>query len=274
MKKVVQCQGCHVDVDMQGKGVDWIASARDRSSPWERAEHPTTQVHAEFGASPRGLVEPPQSVALQGRVTGLGPGCLLSLDVTGPDGKKAHMEGRGLTPVGRPRATLAPLIPHATTKAARSCESCHTSPVAMGYGVAADRGAPPDEPLTPERRPSAGRPLGAHWGEAPMDHGMMAGGGIGFTAPFDVNKLVTRGGEQVKSLADPGEKPLSPEQREKMDREGTCLACHRQAGTPLWEKIKRRLGPATTPEEHDRAVGAILEAFGGKAPAAAAATSR
>jgi hypothetical protein len=97
--------------------------------------------------------------------------------------------------------------------------------------------------------------------DSEIDHGLMAGGGTGFTAPLDVNRLVTRGGDQVKSLADPGETPLSPEQRAKMDREGTCLACHSRAGTPFWEDVKRRLGPATTPEAHDRAVAAILEAF-------------
>lgn len=262
VKKVVQCQGCHVKVDMQGSGIDWVSSAATRASPWERADHVLVPGHSEFLPSPKVLVEPALGRDLQGRVTGLVPGCILTMDVTGPDGKQTHVAGQGLTVAGSPRATLAPLIPHATTRAARSCESCHTSPTALGYGVAADRGAPPDEPPSHERGPTPIAQPGLHWTETESAHGAGEGGGApsNFSA-LDVNRLITRDGVQVKSLADPGEGPLAPDQREKADREGACLACHKYASTPLWAHVKMRLGPAITPEAHDRALQVLLLDF-------------
>ncbi|MHB8417592.1 MAG: c-type cytochrome [Myxococcales bacterium] len=261
VKKVVQCQGCHATVDMRGSGVDWTGTVGARSSPWTAAEHPPSPGHAEFSPSPRALVEPPLGLDLQGRVTALVPGCLLSVDVTAPDGQRSSLDGRGLTPEGRPRATLAPLIPHAVTLAARSCESCHTSPLALGYGVGRDKGSRPDPRMPRERGPRAGRVNAAQWQSVPRTHGLAAGGGMNVSAALDVNRLVTRDGTQVKNLADPGEAPLSPEQREKVDREGSCLACHRLEGTKGWDEVKRRLGPAPTPEAHDRAIGEILESY-------------
>ncbi len=108
--------------------------------------------------------------------------------------------------------------------------------------------SPAGEPARPQRGAEA----------AVLRH---AGGGTRGLERFDVDRLVTRGGLQVKNLVDPGERPLSGGERAATEREGACLACHKLAGTPGWTEVVRRLGRARTPEEHDRVVSALLEKF-------------
>ncbi len=268
VRKAVQCQGCHVTVDMQRKGVDWTASLSNRATPWGAASHPAGIGASDFTSSPKALVEPTLGLNLQGRVTGLVPGCLLDIDLVTPEGKRLHVDGQGLTAAGLPKATLAPLIPHATALVARSCESCNTNPAALGYGVGMDRGAPADPPHVRERlpRPPNVRPA-LDWASAPgehgIEHGSEQGGGalIDFSAKFDVNRLVTREGGALKKLVDPGEGPLRPEQRDHAERQGVCLACHRLNGSKEWAAVKAKLGAAVTPAQHDQAVQAILDSY-------------
>ncbi|HUB08188.1 MAG TPA: hypothetical protein VMB50_14365, partial [Myxococcales bacterium] len=259
VKRIVQCQGCHVESDFSRKGVDWVASASARPGPFgdpgPRREDPG---HEHFEPSNRALVEPTLGVDLQGRVTGLVPGCLLSMRVTDPDGGVTFL-GPQRTSQGLSADTLAPLIPHAVTRGARSCESCHTSPGALGYGVAQGRDLVAEPPPVPERRHELmGRapepPASAHGIEA-------AAGGAEASERFDVNRLVTREGRQTRSLADPGERPLSQDERDETEREGVCLACHRLGGTPAWDVLVKKVGHSATPAEHDRAVGAILDGY-------------
>ncbi len=55
---------------------------------------------------------------------------------------------------------------------------------------------------------------------------------------------------------------LYAEEREKIEREGLCVACHKHYDTPTRESIRSTLksklglneGMALTPQQHDRAV--------------------
>ncbi len=259
--RAVQCQGCHVESDFGKKAIDWVASASARRSPFEPAGRVETPGVETFASSPHALVEPALGVDLNGRVTGLVPGCLLSLRARDADGGVDRL-GATFTSEGLPSATLAPLIPHQVNREARSCESCHTSSMALGYGVGRHRDEPPEPAPVPERQPipgEEGRFIGAHGVTMFPGPSSSAGGGIEASDRFDVNRLVTRAGRQIKSLADPGERPLSSQERNVTEREGICLACHRLSGTPAWASAVRRFGRTDTPEAHDRAVGALLE---------------
>jgi hypothetical protein len=260
VKRQVQCQGCHATVDMRARGIDWTASASQRSSPLLPASRLETPGSAVFSPSPKALVEPALGVDLQGRVTGLVPGCLLRVNVIDRDGK-THVFDSASAPSGS-RDTLAPLIPHAVARGSRTCESCHTSPAALGYGVGADRWSLPDGGRERERTILPSQIYGPlRWKDEALTHGETPDAGVPFTNPFDVNRLVDRGGHAVKQLADPGERPLSEDERALAERDGVCLACHRLQGSPRWKRAAEKLGPGRTPAEHDRLVERLLESF-------------
>ena len=272
VKKTVQCQGCHLEVDFRKEAIDWVATAGHRASPFDVATPIQTAGEATFRPSPHALVEPPLGVDLQGKVTGLVPGCLLTLRATSAKGVVGRL-GPRLTSEGLPSATLAPLIPHAISLEARSCESCHTSPSALGYGLGNDRSSRAVDSVPGRHAPEAPGPHGSSMEysgpSASMEsndrttqlRGLMEARTAAAKGSLDVNRLVSRTDRQLKSLANPGERPLSRSERDLTEREGSCLACHRKAGTPGWVEIQRRLGRALTPEEHDRAISKILEAY-------------
>ncbi len=86
--------------------------------------------------------------------------------------------------------------------------------------------------------------------------------------PYTWDQLVTRSGEQVQNMPLPQDRPLSEEQRELVEREGLCVACHQHYDSLVWERVRMRMkrvlnveGRALTPEEHDRAVEAALLAL-------------
>ena len=63
----------------------------------------------------------------------------------------------------------------------------------------------------------------------------------------------------------PADRPLNAEERDKVEREGLCIACHQHYNTPTWTNVRDKLrgvlgveGRALTPAEHDKAVEAAL----------------
>ena len=77
--------------------------------------------------------------------------------------------------------------------------------------------------------------------------------------------LVTRSGKQVQNMPLPSDRPLNAEERDKVEREGLCIACHQHYNTPTWTNVRDKLrgvlgveGRALTPAEHDKAVEAAL----------------
>ncbi len=80
--------------------------------------------------------------------------------------------------------------------------------------------------------------------------------------PHAWDQLVTRSGEQVQNLPHVEDRPFSPEERDKIEREGLCVACHKYYNSPTWDSIRRNLprrlglpeGAALTPEQHDLVV--------------------
>ncbi len=68
----------------------------------------------------------------------------------------------------------------------------------------------------------------------------------------------------------PQDRPPDAAERGKVEREGLCVACHRNYGTETWDRVRAQLrgvlnaeGRAFRPEDHDRAVELALEALAG-----------
>jgi len=53
--------------------------------------------------------------------------------------------------------------------------------------------------------------------------------------------------------------PLTDADRDKLDRRGTCLSCHRHYGTPEWEAIRAQHGRAHNTETHNRILEDLLK---------------
>ena len=166
----------------------------------------------------------------EGRVSPLITGCQQITTVIGPDGKAVvsnkiwrtppYMENSG--EMGQRGIDMSPAQPHTVTAKARPCVSCHANPKALGYGIAdnafmngyeahryTDVQNEQGELLSRRSTP-----------QVPMIDGL----------DMDLSQIVTREGEQVQTVGHHWNLsgPLSAEQRDHMERIGTCIACHQE----------------------------------------------
>ncbi len=270
-----QCYGCHVQANY-GEGVaatDWVAIGNTRFADGRTiAEHPEeadeaiTSPGVILGTSPgespgevnesRSYLrweEPILGLNGEGRVTPLMPGCQVVKTVIGPDGEVLLHNAVGTTPPGSETAEggqlaidMAPVQPHSATRIARTCESCHSDPKALGYGIQDgryQRRYPEDVFVDLEL------PDGSVWPEQ--------------TQPqipaipelnIDWSQIVSRDGEQLQIVGShwPDSGPLSQDQRERMERTGVCMGCHRNmADTEFWtETVVAKYGEILANDQH------------------------
>ena len=112
-----QCIGCHMSYEPETKGFDMI-NRKSRQGTW-----------VEY--SSEGLVEPPvlgvnegDNSAKGGMITTFIPGMIMTMD----QGSYRRGSDRIF------HRLYAPASAHTTQRKGRSCESCHTNPLALGYG--------------------------------------------------------------------------------------------------------------------------------------------
>jgi len=165
-----QCYGCHINIDYtkdHGKP-DWVklAGIADEhgmtpdalykgfnnlnlgaDSKLSKKEIETIKSFMITGevAEQRSFLrweDPPLVVNGDHRISPAIPGCQTTVTVKGADGKVKLLnhifkvpnhEGGGDD--GQLAIDISPLQPHTIQKKARSCESCHANPKAMGYGI-------------------------------------------------------------------------------------------------------------------------------------------
>ncbi len=235
-----QCYGCHVKVDYSdgARSFDWVAASNLHRDPAHRADadergYATTVagVVTELRSYMR-WEDPPLGNNGEGRVSPLIPGCQVSATVIGPDGEDVvrnhifrtspHSEGAGAE--GQLGSDMSPVAPH-TVGRARTCESCHGSAKALGYGISEPtedgdgsvRGW--DAPTVVDLQtadgaviPSSARP------QIEAIAGLVR----------DWSAVVTPGGRQLQTVGShfEGSGPLRPEQRARVDRRNVCLGCH------------------------------------------------
>lgn len=237
-----QCYGCHITVDYsEGKtDVDWITNANNRG---EDGLTPDNALGTN-GLTGPGKVsetrsylrweEPTLGINGEGRVSPLMPGCQVITTVIDKDGNTVVHNETWMTPDagGTKGLDHAAVQPHTAGREARSCESCHNNPKALGYGISGGRFLKGYEDgftvdletatgtLIPNQTQLQSQPVPS------LDH--------------DLSRIVTEDGKQLVTVGShwPLTGPLPQEMREKMERTGLCMGCHQNMNNEeLWDKV-------------------------------------
>jgi len=253
---VPQCYGCHVQVnygpDQDGKpymDTDWIAGGSIRHDNGQTAESPL----GTHGEKSPGKVfetrsylrweEPVLGVNGEGRVTPLMPGCQVVFTVFDRQGDLVTLNeiaksederielGQQRTPLA---IDMAPVQPHSAQRKARTCESCHNNPKAMGYGISGGvfQARYPEDIVEDLIDQKTGKVIpGNYQIQIPKIAAL----------DFDWSTIV-KDEQQVQTVGThwPLSKALPKETRDAMKRTGLCMGCHREmTNEELWGKIAK-----------------------------------
>ncbi|MEL7527515.1 MAG: cytochrome C [Pseudomonadota bacterium] len=262
-----QCYGCHITVDYsEGKtDVDWINNANSRGEDGLTADN----AMGTNGLTSPGKVaetrsylrweEPTLGINGEGRVSPLMPGCQVITTVIDKDGNTVAHNETWMTPDagGTKGLDHAAVQPHTAGREARTCESCHNNPKALGYGISGgrfmkgyDKGFVVDlETATGEIIPKQTQMQSQ--AVPSLDH--------------DLSRIVTEDGKQLVTVGShwPLTGPLPQDMREKMERTGLCMGCHQNmTDEDLWNKVN---SPAfLSNEEHQDVMDQAVHALGEK----------
>ena len=238
-----QCYGCHVKIDYSAgkRSFDWLAAghqhaspecAADRGEPGYDEKFPRLMIPGEIKEQRSFLrfEDPALGVNGENRITPVAPGCQVSATLIGEDGKPialnrifrtpAGTEGSG--PAGQLSLDMSPLHPHTMTKDARTCESCHASDKALGYGIGGGKLTRPwDEPVVVDLETADGHILSRH---ARTQMASIEG------LSADWSRIVTEDGQQLQTVGHhfQASRPLDNKERAHIDRRGVCLSCHQE----------------------------------------------
>jgi hypothetical protein len=279
-----QCYGCHVKTDYSGgnEATDWIQIGSTRFEDGQTiAEHPDkleqaitspgTVFGTSAGESPGEVnesrsylrwEEPILGINGEGRVTPLMPGCQVVKTVIGPDGEILLLNAIGTTAPGTEGSAegqraidMAPVQPHTSTRNARTCESCHSDPKALGYGIQDGRY---QQRYTEDIIVDLELADGSVW----PDKVTVQIPSIP-ELPIDWSQIVTREGDQLQIVGShwPDSRPLDQDQRVRMERTGVCMGCHQNmADTTFWtEEVIGKYGRVLSDEEHIDHMNEIIQ---------------
>ena len=273
---VPQCYGCHVQVnygkDKDGKpyqDTDWLAGGSIRDEHGQTAESPL----GTHGLKSPGKVfetrsylrweEPVLGINGEGRVTPLMPGCQIVYTVMDRNNKVVALNQLGKSldeqqELGQERVPdaidMAPVQPHSAQRKARTCESCHNNPKALGYGISGgvfQTRYPVDivEDLIDQK---TGQVIpGRHVIQIPK------------IADLDYDwSTIIKDGQQTQTVGThwPLSRALPQAMRDGMERTGLCLGCHREmTNAELWAKVST---PGTlTDAEHIEMLNKLLKTY-------------
>ncbi len=249
---VPQCYGCHLKEDFSGRttaGVktqhDWLASthAHDRLGRTGKVSTPGKLVETR---SYLRWERPALARNKEHRISPVTTGCQVMATFVDRNGTVTTLNEPFTSSLGTYGIAMNPAQPHTISGNARTCESCHADPKALGYGIDGGR---------------FGNLAKAYEGDIP---------GVGRTEPqipaipfpYDLSTLVTRQDKQVQTMTYKHVRPMGPGRRRLVEREGLCIGCHQHYGTPEWDALRERVGPARTTREHaemmDKAVRTLM----------------
>ncbi len=259
-----QCYGCHIKVDYRkGKSkTDWIASGSTHFKNGETSESVLgTKGKKQIGkaSETRSYTRwenPILGINGEGLVTPVMPGCQVTFTVIGPNGKtlilnkqaRVHDNGHIVNAID-----MSPVQPHTSGRKARSCESCHSSSKALGYGIQngqfmTDQG---EDVKIDIQDLATGKFASSH-----TTVQMKAIPGMN----YDWSQIVTRDGKQLTNVGShwPDSRPLDQDMREKMERTGVCMGCHQNmTNKELWKKVNITPG-ILTDKNHIKRVNALF----------------
>ncbi len=274
---VPQCYGCHVKMDYSSDAdgnpladIDWVASGSQHTSDGQTAESRlgTGGIKSPGktfeGRSYLRWEEPVLGINGEGRVTPLMPGCQVVWTVVGRDGKtvvqnvisRSADEARAIGQDSIPLALdMAPVQPHSVQRPARTCESCHNNPKAMGYGIAngifqSRHTEDVVEDLIDQR---TGKPIPQRYQvQIPAIPEL----------DFDWSTIVDRDGKQLATVGThwPLSRALNNRERQAMERTGLCMGCHREMpNKALWNKVNTP--GSLTDTQHIELMNKMLKAY-------------
>ncbi|WP_297454141.1 multiheme c-type cytochrome [Persephonella sp.] len=260
-----QCYGCHIKIDYS-KGIkhpDWIAMGNDRTPDGltadARGEYKKHLIDGNIVETRSYLrwENPPLAVNGEHRISPAIPGCQTTVTVIGKDGKPLllnhifkipNVEGAGKD--GQLAIDISPVQPHTIQKEARKCESCHTNPVAMGYGIEEGKlYADPSKPYIVDLMTADGKVI-------PKIYKTQINSIPNLK--YDWSRFVSEKGQQLQTVGHhfSGSRPLNNEERAKLDRRGVCLSCHqtmpnKDLAVSLMVHVKEYAGIKIDREKHN-----------------------
>ena len=228
-----QCYGCHVKIDYsKGKqNPDYLAASHAHDIHGNSGEDTLKDFLVDGKVTEtRSYLRwenPALSVNGEGRVSPTIPGCQTTITVIGKDGnallqnhivKIPNVEGAGEE--GQNSITMSQVNPHTITKEARTCESCHTSKKALGMGIEGGKYFADQTKATIVDLMTADGKILPH----KTDEQIPAIPNL----KHDYSVMVDENGTQVQTVDNHWTlaNPLSKRQRDILDRQGACYACH------------------------------------------------
>ncbi|KAG1661923.1 DnaJ subfamily C member 3 [Nymphon striatum] len=129
---------------------------------------------------------------------------------------------------------MAPVQPHSAQRKARTCESCHDNPKALGYGIAGGvfQTRYVEDVVEDLIDQKSGKPI-----PKPGNYKIQ----IPKIADLDFDwSTIIKDGQQVQTVGThwPLSRSLPKEMRDGMERTGLCMGCHREmSNEELWGKV-------------------------------------
>ena len=213
-----QCYGCHAKQDVSKPSGDWLNTkpAADISKASVRGNLEKTAFSWSESRSYLRWETPTLGINSEGKVSPFIPGCQVIF--TQMDGKKNKVSSKIYKTVdGTLGIGHAPIQPHTITKASRSCADCHNSRKALGLGT-----------------------------------GIYNPRANGLPIDTELEQIVDEEGRQIQQIAHEGARPFTKEEMQRIDRAGTCIACH-GVDAKVWQKKKGEI-KAPTDALHQKAI--------------------
>lgn len=218
-KTAQQCYGCHLKKDdRQMSPADWVEGTGEgyqpRPSPgkWEGELTYSRWEDPALGVNSRNRVAP------------FVPGSQVFFTKIGLDGKVRPVNTVTDTISGASRLSMNPVQPHSTTRAARSCESCHSDPKALGLGS-----------------------------------GYVVTRDQGWAIDFPLDRMVDEEGRQLQDVSHPEGRPFTVKEMNRISSLNSCLGCHKEMDNKdFWQSVVGASGTAKTAKDHQDILGRIF----------------
>ncbi len=276
-----QCYGCHIRIDYsRGKQlVDWVAigHAHDEQglSADARGEKERFRIAGKVHEERSYLrwENPPLAWNGENRVSPVTTGCQTTITVVDKQGKPLLLNHIFLITGKETNDTvlaldMVPLHSHTVQKKARSCESCHNDPKAVGLGIEEGRlYYRPDTPYVVDLLTAEGKIIPKRYQ-------------VQFPAishlRWDWSRFLDEQWRQYHTVGHhlKGSRPFTKEEILRIYRKGVCLSCHKtipkgDLAVNLMHHIRKTAGITIDQENHDALLYKLLlfnawvQVFGG-----------